>query len=507
MILSVCNEFKGDKMNKRVVTHSMLAVSVAALIVGCGGSGSRSDIPGSTQTVTGTFVDAGVDGLDYDCSTGTDGVTHDGGQFTCNEGDTVTFKIGEYMLGSVKASSGIVTPYTLSPEDETIALNIAQLLQTIDSDGDPENGIMIPDEVKEVLDGVELKLDNPDFDTLMANYLGESLVPEADAVKHLDETIQSLTDLTELLSGKTVYTSDDLSGTMERWTFSDDMKQITWQEISGGDDQGLATILSVQGMEITLQDDEGESTVTVLRILPDYLDVKIVTAGETDYTRLYFDQENISVGDSVGPLPVPELTELFAGKTLYTTIDMKKGTLESWNFNEDASSVTWTEIAGGDERGSGSLSIDGMTMTYTEENEQTEIVVKSLYSDYVVVTIGDGEEQKLYFNEDKAMKYLLLAGQTLYTAIDGEMGTLESWEFNEDASSVTWSEMIGGDGEAGSGTLRFDGLNMIYTEGTESTTISVENIQPDYMEIAIGDSEETRLYYDEEKARAYFLQQ
>ncbi len=481
------------------------AVAVSALwLTGCGGGGSSSTP--TVADVTGQFIDAAVDGLDYSCeASGKSGVTSGGGNFTCKEGDTVTFSLGGYVLGSTSASSGVVTPYTLYAENETAAIDIAQLLQTIDSDKDPSNGITIPDAAKEELSGVTVPPGADNFDTEMEKALGESLVPEAEARAHLDETIQSVTDLTEMLAGKTLYTTiEDDTGTMESWTFSSDMKQLTWKEIKGGDDQGTVTITSVNGMEIKVQDDEGEVTINVLRILPDYLEIKITETDGVEFLRLYFSKEKAEAYDPNGsPLPIPALTELFGGKTLYTTIEAEAGTLESWGFNADVSSVTWSELAGGDDSGSGSLSIDGTTMTYTEGSEQTEIKVVALYTDYVVVTI-DGQEQKLYFAKDKAMRYLLLANQMLYTAIEGSMGTLESWEFNADASSVTWTEMVGGD-ETGSGTLSFKGMTMIYTEGGETTSIVVNHINLEYMDITIGGSEATRLYYNETDARAYFL--
>ena len=117
----------------------LAAVAVSISLVGCGGSTS-------TETVTGQFVDTYVSGLNYTCSSGTTGVTNTDGEYTCNVGDTVEFSLGGYVLGSVTASSGIVTPEILYPsETDTIspeALNVAQLLQTLD-DGTNEGIITI----------------------------------------------------------------------------------------------------------------------------------------------------------------------------------------------------------------------------------------------------------------------------------------------------------------------------------------------------------------------------
>ena len=115
-------------------TAVAITVSTALLLLGCGGGGDG----GATyakDTVTGQFVDAAVSGLNYTCSSGATGVTNVDGEFTCNTGDTVTFYIGTYEIGSATAQM-VITPYTLEPEDQEAAINIAQLLQTMDSDGD-----------------------------------------------------------------------------------------------------------------------------------------------------------------------------------------------------------------------------------------------------------------------------------------------------------------------------------------------------------------------------------
>src|SRR5690606_32424307 len=56
--------------------------------------------PGAKQ---GVFVDSPVAGLSYTTSSDLSGVTDDQGRYEYNEGDTVTFSIGELVLGTVAA--------------------------------------------------------------------------------------------------------------------------------------------------------------------------------------------------------------------------------------------------------------------------------------------------------------------------------------------------------------------------------------------------------------------
>ena len=114
-----------------------LIASVCGLVA-CGGS--------SNETVLqGRFIDAAVEGLEYTTSTGMSGVTDSNGTFNYTPGSTVTFSMGGIKFPAVEASS-VVTPLDLakvsSPEDPA-ALAIAQMLQSVDSDDNPDNGISI----------------------------------------------------------------------------------------------------------------------------------------------------------------------------------------------------------------------------------------------------------------------------------------------------------------------------------------------------------------------------
>ena len=99
----------------------------------------------NSNALTGIFLDSPVEGLNYQTAT-MSGVTDADGTFLYHYGETVTFFIGNLMLG---ASPGreIITPIDIVPGafDEThpTVTNICRLLQSLDQDGIPENGIMI----------------------------------------------------------------------------------------------------------------------------------------------------------------------------------------------------------------------------------------------------------------------------------------------------------------------------------------------------------------------------
>ena len=140
-----------------------LAGLVALIFVGCSGGSSGSDVNadspvGAAALVEGVFVDSPVEGLGYMTETHT-GITDEEGRFTCFEGEMITFMIGDVMLGQALADD-VMTPMDFldaseMPFDVThpMITNMGRFLQSLDSDGDPENGITISEEVKGEITG------------------------------------------------------------------------------------------------------------------------------------------------------------------------------------------------------------------------------------------------------------------------------------------------------------------------------------------------------------------
>lgn len=104
------------------------------------------------EVLTGVFKDAEVEGLTFETTTQS-GTTNAAGEFTYQEGEQVTFKVGNVTIGSAMGQE-LVTPITLAQTVEpdatiesSLAQNIAALLQTLDIDGDETNGVSITPEV------------------------------------------------------------------------------------------------------------------------------------------------------------------------------------------------------------------------------------------------------------------------------------------------------------------------------------------------------------------------
>ena len=140
-------------------TGTSLLVS-AVLLVGLNACGSG----GGGESLTGQFAGTPISGLRYTTASQS-GTTSASGEFRYRAGETVSFYVGDILVGQT-AGAATITPFDLvgmSPATDPLAIarlrrdthgatvtsadrlvSIAVFLQTLDEDGDPANGIQIP---------------------------------------------------------------------------------------------------------------------------------------------------------------------------------------------------------------------------------------------------------------------------------------------------------------------------------------------------------------------------
>ncbi len=138
---------------------ALVTVAVTAVLGACGGgggggggiSGPSERDAGSSSTPTtlkGIFADGPVSGIGYRTSTGS-GTTNATGEFSYSSSvpnEQVTFFIGAVDLPAV-AASAVITPLQIAKAKDInnqVVTNILILLQSLDADGNPANGIDIP---------------------------------------------------------------------------------------------------------------------------------------------------------------------------------------------------------------------------------------------------------------------------------------------------------------------------------------------------------------------------
>lgn len=174
----------------------LAAACFAALgLAGCGGSSSDGGTPPANPS-TGYFIDSGVEGVTFKTAT-QNGLTGTGGSYKYLPGEKVTFSIGNIVFPEVTAAETI-TPFTMAGTDDInnrVVVNIARLLQSLDSDNTPNNGIKISPEALAAANGIasgSVKFNSPvtefstDYNIAKQNIQGApNLISETAAKNHL----------------------------------------------------------------------------------------------------------------------------------------------------------------------------------------------------------------------------------------------------------------------------------------------------------------------------------
>ncbi|WP_193072560.1 carboxylesterase/lipase family protein [Pseudomonas sp. FME51] len=194
--------------HRRATLAGIIPATMTLLLAGCfDGSSSSSSDP---KVRTGTFVDSAVSGLDYQGSRTAASSTDESGQFRYVPGETLSFAIGELELGAAEGAE-VLTPLSItegasSAQDQRVH-NKLILLQTLDADGNLNNGIQITDAIRTELSlqAADIDFDQPptDFRTALAGLVEtledagvfsdtdprpRSVTAAADALAHFQRT-------------------------------------------------------------------------------------------------------------------------------------------------------------------------------------------------------------------------------------------------------------------------------------------------------------------------------
>lgn len=198
------------------LTRLSTALFLGAAISACGGSGNgtgngsgtagnsgnasggngATDTPIVNGVATGRFVDSAVSGLEYVTATQS-GTTDANGSYRYVPGETVTFSLGDITLPTITAES-VITPLTVFNTDDITdvrVMNLARLLQTLDVDGNADNGIVLSNSASASATGLTLDFSSDSFDTQAGNLIANGgaaqtmLVEGIDALEHLQETL------------------------------------------------------------------------------------------------------------------------------------------------------------------------------------------------------------------------------------------------------------------------------------------------------------------------------
>ena len=159
---STMKRFDGRRSRLSLAVMAAFALPLA----GCLGGGGGSD--DETASASGVFVDSPVAGLNYSGSSTAATTTGDNGEFSYQPGETLTFAIGDLQLGSASGAE-VLTPLDIvdgavDASDQRVA-NILVLLQSLDADGDLNNGIQLTAQIRDAVSAVgALELDQSTAD-------------------------------------------------------------------------------------------------------------------------------------------------------------------------------------------------------------------------------------------------------------------------------------------------------------------------------------------------------
>jgi hypothetical protein len=189
---------------KTLITLSIAAIT--ALFIGCGSGGGSSSATGtstssttastssSAKTIKGHLVDAPVEGIFYSCGgPNSRGFTDNTGLFVC-ESSPIEFYIGKLSLGIVKipTADGNVYPQDMvgaerSDFADADVVKMAQLLQSLDDDTLPSNGIKITQTVMDKYT-TGMQFSTKSLNELLA-LAGVSEIDATSAMQHLQDTM------------------------------------------------------------------------------------------------------------------------------------------------------------------------------------------------------------------------------------------------------------------------------------------------------------------------------
>lgn len=189
--------------------HSALAALILTLTLSaCGGGDSEDDdftgAPDPVEESTGTLLDSPVSNIEYTTGTGSrSGTTNGDGEFIYVRGDRLFFSIGDLDFPSVPAAD-IITPLdmadTSNPRVDQV-VNIIRLLQTLDQDGNPDNGIRISETASAVATQVDFDLPPEEFaeSSAVTNLIYNAgqdpvvsgLVPTEQAISHFEAQLEA----------------------------------------------------------------------------------------------------------------------------------------------------------------------------------------------------------------------------------------------------------------------------------------------------------------------------
>jgi hypothetical protein len=301
-----------DRALSVTVIKATAVISASMALVACGGGTSTSAPAAPPQnplptTLTGTFIDSPVANIGYRTDSIASDTTDSQGQFSYLAGESVTFSIGDVDLPPVAAESVITPLDIIDTQDinDLSVVNMARLLQSLDADGDPTNGISIDDTAHLSATGImSLDFSSPTFDAEVMNLVANggqetptTLIDESTALSHLQDSLDSA----GLLPTPQVGSWYEASGNRSVITFLDGANYFVTQDVDN-----IGEPLCSDGMESgTYTWDSVNGDFSVANVIDTTGDCGLTSApGEAYNATITISENTLTLTDFEGSFPL-----------------------------------------------------------------------------------------------------------------------------------------------------------------------------------------------------------
>ncbi|WP_027848395.1 hypothetical protein, partial [Marinospirillum minutulum] len=156
---------------------------------------------------TNTLIDGVIEGIAYTTTSGHFGFTDSQGSFQYREGDSVTFKVGDLVLGEASPEDLVQNAVFLQDmanvsradlNDEYVE-NMAVFIQSLDKDDNADNGITITPEIHAAYEGVVLDLRTATEEEVRdaVELAGKTAITEQQAMDHVQRMLEQYSNQSE----------------------------------------------------------------------------------------------------------------------------------------------------------------------------------------------------------------------------------------------------------------------------------------------------------------------
>ena len=146
----------------------ILCSTLLLVITGCGGGNSSSSSPQDTERQTSETPNKkgkllGLQGFHYTAGNSAKGITTQDGQFEYLEGDSISFFLGDILLGTTTADD-YITLENIAGSHPDAEDNLRRFLATVDFDLSPMNGILVNNQIHSAAEGYSLNFNQSSAD-------------------------------------------------------------------------------------------------------------------------------------------------------------------------------------------------------------------------------------------------------------------------------------------------------------------------------------------------------